>query len=105
MVKKNGNGPILFLQSSIHGDELQGAQVIHDVFNGLDEAAMNGTVVGIVGANPTGILLHQRNFYSTTDGGACECFVMVSCCELVFDSLTSITVQIVAILQGTTLIV
>ena len=72
MVKTSGSGPTLFLQSSIHGDELAGAKIIQELFQELDPATMTGTVVGIVGANPTGMLMHSRNFYSTSDGGACK---------------------------------
>lgn len=63
------DGPVLFLQSAIHGDELAGTQVIQELFQGIDYINMNGTVVGIIGSNPTGIETHSRFGYSTTDGG------------------------------------
>lgn len=70
LVKKNGEGPVIFLQSSLHGDELAGAQVIFELFKDLANREVTGTVVGIVGANPTGIPLHSRYFYKTTSGGS-----------------------------------
>jgi uncharacterized protein len=70
MVTKSAtDGPVLFLQSSIHGDELAGTQVIQQVFREVNYTNMTGTLVGIIGANPTGINLHSRFGYSTTDGG------------------------------------
>jgi uncharacterized protein len=69
VLKGEMDGPVLFLQSSIHGDELAGTQVIQQVFREVDYTNITGVVVGIIGSNPTGINLHSRNGYATTDGG------------------------------------
>jgi uncharacterized protein len=70
LVKKAGDGPVIFLQSSIHGDELAGAQVIFELFKQLSTMDIRGTVVAVQGMNPTGLLLHSRYFYQTGKGGS-----------------------------------
>jgi uncharacterized protein len=46
MVTKSAtDGPVMFLQSSLHGDELAGTQVIQQVFREIEYTNMNGTIV------------------------------------------------------------
>ncbi|PVZ87812.1 peptidase M14 [Serratia sp. S1B] len=62
-------GPKLGLQASVHGDELNGTRVIQQVFEQINPAELKGTVVGAVGANPSGMLANNRNWQVATDGG------------------------------------
>ena len=69
VAKSATDGPVLFLQSALHGDELAGTEVIQTLFRELDDNNMTGTMVGIIGANPTGIEQHSRFAYTPNDGG------------------------------------
>jgi predicted deacylase len=62
-------GKRLLLTAAIHGDELNGIDVIHQLFAGLDPARMSGTVVAISGLNAPGILNASRNFTPGSGGG------------------------------------
>ncbi|WON75595.1 succinylglutamate desuccinylase/aspartoacylase family protein [Serratia sp. UGAL515B_01] len=62
-------GPKLGLQAAIHGDELNGTRVIQQVFEKLDPTRLKGSVVGVVGANPSGMLANNRNWQLANDGG------------------------------------
>lgn len=55
-------GPRLLLTAAIHGDELNGIDVIHRLAATLDPAKINGTVVMIPGVNAPGLLHHTRAF-------------------------------------------
>lgn len=70
MVAKGAQpGPKLGLQAAIHGDELNGTRVIQQVFANLNPAQLAGTVVGAIGANPSGMLANNRNWQLVNDGG------------------------------------
>ncbi|BEV71879.1 MULTISPECIES: succinylglutamate desuccinylase/aspartoacylase family protein [unclassified Paludibacterium] len=62
-------GPRLGLQSGLHGDELNGTRTVQKVFDAIDPARLKGVVIGVVGANPTGMLANNRNFQLQNDGG------------------------------------
>lgn len=64
------DGPKLVLQSSLHGDELAGVAVIHEVMPQIDPATLKGAVVAVPGANPVGMLNHSRYFVSPGSGGS-----------------------------------
>jgi uncharacterized protein len=95
MIEKGSmDGEVLFLQSSLHGDELAGTRVIQRVFKDLGKCEKNenakarhvralanhdgecekkkltGTVVGIIGSNPNALREHSRNARYSTDGGS-----------------------------------
>lgn len=72
LVKKSGDGPTIFLQASLHGDELSGAQAIFELFKDLNdsETQIHGTIVAVTRANPTGMPLHSRYWYSPASGGS-----------------------------------
>lgn len=55
-------GPRLLLTAAIHGDELNGIDVIHQLAAGIDPARLSGTLVMIPGLNTPGILHHSRGF-------------------------------------------
>ncbi|WP_253249451.1 M14 family metallopeptidase [Serratia fonticola] len=70
MVAKGAQpGPKLGLQAAVHGDELNGTRVIQQVFEKLDPAELKGSVIGAVGANPSGMLANNRNWQLANDGG------------------------------------
>ncbi len=60
-------GPRLLLTAAIHGDELNGVDVIHQLTNALDPQALSGTVVAVPGLNTPGLLHHTRGF-TPSDG-------------------------------------
>ena len=55
-------GPRLMLTAAIHGDEVAGVDVIHKLAEGLDPAALSGTVVAVPGLNSIGMLHRSRGF-------------------------------------------
>ncbi|RME45983.1 MAG: peptidase M14 [Caldilineae bacterium] len=68
LVKKGEQpGPVLGVVAAIHGNELNGIAVLHRLFQELDTTALQGTLVGVPGLNPPGLLLHQRAFFDGQD--------------------------------------
>lgn len=61
-------GATLLLTAGIHGDELNGIDVIHRLVRGTDPAQLAGTIVAVPGLNTPGLLHHTRGF--TPDGGS-----------------------------------
>lgn len=55
-------GKRLLLTAAIHGDELNGIDIIHRLFGELDPSQMSGTVTAIPGINAPGILNATRGF-------------------------------------------
>ncbi len=51
VIKGSEPGKKLFIQSTLHGDEVQGVDVIHQLLPHLDPATLKGTVVMVPGAN------------------------------------------------------
>jgi len=62
MVKGAKPGPRLLVTAGIHGDELNGIDVIHKLVAGLDPAGLSGTLVAVPGLNPPGLLQGTREF-------------------------------------------
>jgi predicted deacylase len=60
-------GPVFGLTAAVHGNELNGIRVIHDLFEQLDVQALRGTVVAVVAVNVPGLHAHQRDFLDGTD--------------------------------------
>ncbi len=65
VVKGTRPGPRLLLTAAIHGDELNGIDVIHQLVAGIDPAKLSGTIVAVPGLNTPGLLQSQREW--TTD--------------------------------------
>ncbi|MGB5812102.1 MAG: succinylglutamate desuccinylase/aspartoacylase family protein [Polyangiales bacterium] len=59
-------GPVFGLTAAVHGNELNGIRVIHDLMNHLNPKHLTGTVVAVVVVNVPGLHRHQREF---VDGG------------------------------------
>jgi uncharacterized protein len=60
------DGPVFGLTAAVHGNELNGIGVIHDLMRNLNPSQLNGTVVAVVVVNVPGLHRHQREF---VDGG------------------------------------
>jgi predicted deacylase len=54
------DGPTFFITANVHGNELTGIAVIHDVVTQDLAEQLKGTVVAIPSLNPTGLRLYQR---------------------------------------------
>ena len=67
VAKGTEDGPILGLTAAIHGNELNGIAIIHELFTSLDTKNLKGTVVAICGLNPLAIASYQREFLDGTD--------------------------------------
>ncbi len=61
VIKGVTDGKKILLNSSIHGNELNGLQIIHEIINDLNPAELKGTVVAVPGANPAGMLGATRS--------------------------------------------
>lgn len=71
MVAKGAKpGKRLGLQVGVHGDENNGFNAIHRVFDALDPKKMSGSVVAVIGANSTGLLNNSRYFRLQGDSGS-----------------------------------
>lgn len=58
VVHGQGAGPVLCLTAAVHGDELNGIEIVRNLIFGLDADSLNGTVVGVPIVNIHGF---QRN--------------------------------------------
>ena len=56
-------GPTLWLTANIHGDELTGMAVIHDLVTPALLPTLRGTVVALPSLNPAGLHTHRREPY------------------------------------------
>lgn len=54
-------GKKILLNSSIHGNELNGLQVIRKITDSVDPAELKGTIVSVPGANPAAMLSATRS--------------------------------------------
>jgi predicted deacylase len=60
-------GPVLGLTAALHGNELNGISVVHQLFENLDPRRLRGTVVAVAVVNVPGFLSQQREFNDGTD--------------------------------------
>lgn len=56
------DGPVVGITSTIHGNELNGIPVIHQLFDRIDCETLNGTVVAVPVVNVHGYTRYQRAF-------------------------------------------
>src|SRR5262245_39021649 len=56
------DGPTLYLQAGIHGDEQTGIAICREALRGIDPAALAGTVVAVPVANVPAYLTRTRGF-------------------------------------------
>ena len=62
VVKGAQPGHRLLLTAGIHGDELNGVDVIHRLVRKIDPARLTGTIIAVPGLNTPGLLHHTRAF-------------------------------------------
>lgn len=60
------DGPVFGLTAAVHGNELNGIRVIHDLMHHIEPRQLSGTVVALAVVNVPGLHRHQREF---VDGG------------------------------------
>jgi predicted deacylase len=61
------DGPVFGLTAAVHGNELNGIGVIHDLMQHLDPRQLSGTLVAVVVVNVPGLHRHQREFVDGRD--------------------------------------
>lgn len=54
------DGPVLWINAGVHGEEISGIYAIHRLFEGLDPKMIKGTVVATPGCNPLGLKGHNK---------------------------------------------
>jgi predicted deacylase len=65
------DGKTLVIRSTEHGTEIQGVEVIIQVFNQLDPKKLRGTVIGLPVCNPSGLMANRyRSWVDHRDLGA-----------------------------------
>lgn len=62
VVKGTRPGPRFLLTAGIHGDELNGIGVIHQLVEGLEPATLKGTLIAVPGLNAAGLRNSTRAF-------------------------------------------
>ena len=60
-------GPVFGITAGVHGNELNGIPVIHELFRRIDVEHVRGTIVGVVAVNVPGLHRNQRGFIDGTD--------------------------------------
>ncbi len=67
VVKGQTTEPTVGIIAGIHGNELNGVEVIRQLLEKIDPALLRGTIVAIPGLNQPGIALHQREYPDGVD--------------------------------------
>ena len=60
VVRGNQSGPVLCLVAAIHGDELNGIEIVRRVIRNMDPMEVNGTVIGVPIVNIYGFTANSR---------------------------------------------
>ena len=55
------------MTAAVHGNELNGVRVIHDIFEQIDVGSLRGTLVGVVCVNVPGLHANEREIYRQFD--------------------------------------
>lgn len=61
------DGPVLFVTAAVHGDEINGVQIVRDLIIELKERDIRGTFVGVPVVNRFGFIHHQRDMPDNRD--------------------------------------
>ena len=67
VIRGKKEGPVFGLVAALHGNELNGIPVLHDLIDRLDPHQLRGTIVAVLVANVPGYLKRQREFNEGTD--------------------------------------
>lgn len=60
VVRGGRRGPTLFLTAAVHGDELNGVEMVRRVMTGIPAATLRGTLICVPVVNRIGFLTHSR---------------------------------------------
>lgn len=60
-------GHVLGLTAALHGNELNGIPIIHEIFDELDVVSLKGILIAVPGLNPVSIFNDQRRFIDRED--------------------------------------
>jgi uncharacterized protein len=66
-VVRGSPGPVLYLTASVHGDELNGVGVIHELLDGLPLEGLKGTLIAVPIVNVPGFLAQDRRLPDRRD--------------------------------------
>jgi len=67
VAKGKSTHPVLGLTAAIHGNEVNGIPIIHQVMSQTDLDALDGTIIAIPGLNAISLPLHQRRYIDRED--------------------------------------
>ena len=67
VMRGHEEGPRVFLTAAIHGDELNGVEIVRSVIQGLDHTKIRGTLICMPVVNRMGFLTHTRYLPDRTD--------------------------------------
>lgn len=60
VINGRSSGPVIWLSAAIHGDELNGIQIIRRVLKDLDAKSVRGAVIAVPLVNPLGFIIGSR---------------------------------------------
>lgn len=60
VINGRSSGPHIWLSAAIHGDELNGIQIIRTVLSDLDAKSLRGAVIAVPIVNPLGFVIESR---------------------------------------------
>ena len=60
-VVRGGDGPTIFITSTVHGDELIGVGILRSLLNDGSFAELAGTILAVPVVNVPGFLAHERD--------------------------------------------
>jgi predicted deacylase len=60
VVNGRSSGPVVWLSAAVHGDELNGLQIIRRVLAGLDAKNLRGAIIAAPIVNPLGFMIESR---------------------------------------------
>ncbi|KAJ1920794.1 hypothetical protein H4219_001030 [Mycoemilia scoparia] len=60
-------GPVVGITAALHGNEVNGIPLIHQLFEDLDPKQLHGTVIAVPVANAPGFMNSQRGYVDGTD--------------------------------------
>lgn len=64
-------GPTICITAALHGDEINGIEIVRKLMEGLDPETLNGRIVAVPIVNLDGYLLRQRNMADNCDLNRC----------------------------------
>lgn len=64
-------GPVLMVNAAIHGDELNGVEIVRQMINAIDSAKMNGTLIMVPVVNVFGFIQKSRYLPDRRDLNRC----------------------------------